>query len=206
MSNIRYPKTKGLALSATFAVILSLFSLVSIPLYPFTPVPLTLQVFGVFLIAALLGPYYGALSCLIYLVLGALGLPVFAGGSFGASTLFGPFGGFLFSFPIAAFVGGAVSRNVSRTRKGDILRVAFDFAVSLAIIYPLGSLWLKEYFHFTILQAFAAGSVPFVAFDILKAIVATPIAVRLRATRMNLPVNRFARYLNSLATNEIPKN
>lgn len=182
-----YPKTKGLALSASFAVLLGIFSLVSIPL-PFDVVPITLQVFGVYLILSLLGPYYGSLSCLIYLLFGALGLPVFHGGTFGVGIILGPTGGYLVSFPIASLLGGLLARNVSATRKYDLLKVVAGFAVALVIIYSIGTIWLMEYLHLSLLQALLAGTVPFIGFDVVKAIVATPIAVRLRASRFDLPV------------------
>ena len=92
-----YPKTRGLALSASFAVLLGIFSLVSIPI-PFDLVPVTLQVMGVFLIAALLGPYYGTLSCLIYLMFGAVGLPVFHSGTSGIPIILGLLADTLFPF------------------------------------------------------------------------------------------------------------
>jgi biotin transport system substrate-specific component len=187
-----YPRTKGLALSASFAVLLGIFSLVSIPL-PFDLVPITLQVLGVFLIASLLGPYYGTLSCLIYLMFGAMGVPVFHGGTSGIPIILGPTGGYLVSFPIATLVGGSVSLTVSRERKLEVLRVAAGFALSLLVIYTLGTLWLMEYLHLTLLQALLLGTVPFIGFDIVKAIVAAPIAVRLRSTGLDLPVNRTPR-------------
>ena len=190
--NEMYPRTKGLALSASFAVLLGIFSLVSIPL-PFDLVPITLQVLGVFLIASLLGPYYGTLSCLIYLMFGAVGVPVFHGGTSGIPIILGPTGGYLVSFPIATLVGGSVSFTVSRERKLELLRVAAGFALSLLVIYTLGTLWLMEYLHLTLLQALLLGTVPFIGFDIVKAIVAAPIAVRLRSTGLDLPVNRAPR-------------
>ena len=89
MGNWPYPRSRGIALSATFAALISVASPVSIPLGPITQVPITLQVFFVYLAGALLGARYGALSMVIYLVLGAVGLPVFAGPSFGTAVLLG---------------------------------------------------------------------------------------------------------------------
>lgn len=198
-----YPKTKGLALSASFAVLLGIFSLVSIPLPGL--VPITLQVLGVFLIASLLGPYYGTLSCLVYLMFGALGLPVFHGGTAGIAIILGPTGGYLVSFPIATLVGGSVSARVAKTRKMDLLRVATGFAISLIIIYTLGTFWLMEYLGLTLPEALLAGTVPFIGFDILKAIVAAPIAVRLRSTRFDLPVRRPSRATKAIPEEPVPR-
>ncbi len=198
-----YPKTRGLALSASFAVLLGIFSLVSIPI-PFDLVPITLQVLGVFLIAALLGPYYGTLSCLIYLMFGTVGLPVFHGGTSGIPIILGPTGGYLVSFPIATLLGGSISRTVSKTRKMDLVRVATGFVISLVIIYTLGTIWLMEYLHLTLIQAAVLGTIPFIGFDVLKAIVAAPIAVRLRSTRYDLPVNRISKVTSSIAAEQTP--
>lgn len=198
-----YPRTKGLALSASFAVLLGILSLISIPL-PFDFVPITLQVLGVFLIASLLGPYYGTLSCLIYLMFGAMGVPVFHGGTSGLSIILGPTGGYLVSFPIATLVGGSISQTVARERKLETLRVATGFAVSLTIIYAAGTLWLMEYLHLTVLQAFLLGTLPFIGFDALKAVVAAPIAIRLRSARLDLPVNRASDLANLISADRVP--
>ncbi|MGA2874557.1 MAG: biotin transporter BioY [Nitrososphaerales archaeon] len=198
-----YPKTRGLALSASFAVLLGMFSLVSIPI-PFDLIPITLQILGVFLIAALLGPYYGTLSCLIYLMFGAVGLPVFHSGTSGIPIILGPTGGYLVSFPIATLVGGSISQRVAKTRKMDLMRVAAGFAISLVIIYSLGTVWLMEYLNLTLVQAVLLGVVPFIGLDVLKAVVAAPIAVRLRSTRYDLPVNRISKVTNSIPAEQTP--
>src|SRR3989339_1178484 len=96
---------KGMMFAALFAALTAAVSPIKIPL-GFTPVPITLQTLMVLLSGAMLGARYGALSQFLYLVLGAAGLPVFAGGSGGIASLFGPTGGYLFSYPIAAFIVG----------------------------------------------------------------------------------------------------
>ncbi len=98
-------KTKGMVLCALFAALTGVGALIAIPL-PFTPVPITLQTFFIFLAGALLGKYLGALSQLIYLLLGVVGLPVFAKGSSGIGALLGPSGGYLVGFIPAAFLVG----------------------------------------------------------------------------------------------------
>src|SRR2546425_12659278 len=97
MGDWPYPRSRGIALAATLAALISVASPVSIPLGPITQVPITPQVFFVYLTGALLGARYGALSMVIYLVLGAAGLPVFAGPSFGTAVLLGFTRGYLFA-------------------------------------------------------------------------------------------------------------
>ena len=170
-----YPRSRGLALSATLAALISICALISIPL-PFTPVPVTLQVLGVYLAASLLGPIYGALSCLIYVMLGAVGLPVFAGATSGVGVLLGPLGGYLVSCPVAALAAGSISRSRSVTRRRDATRVFVSCLVSMAVIYAIGVTWLALYLHIGLYAATLLGLVPFVPLDALKALVAVPIA------------------------------
>lgn len=78
------------------------------------PVPLTFQVFAVLLTGLLLGPRLGFLSVLSYDIAGAIGLPVFAGFTGGIAHLYGPTGGYLLAFPIAAFMAGLSKERAER--------------------------------------------------------------------------------------------
>ncbi len=186
---VTYPRSRGLAISATFAALISVSALVSIPITPITPVPITLQVLAIYLTTTILGPVYGALACGIYLIIGAMGLPVYAGAGSGVSVLLGPTGGYLFSYPIAAFLGGLVSRRRSKSRKSDMVRVSVASAVALIVIYAMGVAWLGAYLRIDLYKALLLGAIPFIPVDVAKAIVAIPIALRVRWTRVSLPVN-----------------
>src|SRR2546426_10827151 len=119
MGNWPYPRSRGIALSATFAALISVASPVSIPLGPITQVPITLQVFFVYLAGALLGARYGALSMVIYLGLGAVGIPVFSGPSSGPAVLFGFSGGSPIAFPVARPPPGSVAPWTPATARGS---------------------------------------------------------------------------------------
>ncbi|MFQ3664091.1 MAG: biotin transporter BioY [Chloroflexaceae bacterium] len=128
------------------SLLMALTAQISIPL-PFTPVPITGQTFGVLLIGALLGPRLGALTMLLYLAEGLMGLPVFAGGrsawtpsSFpGIPVIIGPTAGYLFSYPIAAAVVGALAHRGWDRR----VRTALPAMIlGNIIILTLGFLWL----------------------------------------------------------------
>lgn len=114
---------------------------------PFTPVPITGQTLGVYLIGALLGPRLGALTLLAYLGQGLLGLPVFAGGTSawspsripGLPVILGPTAGYLFAFPIAAFVVGLLAR---RGWDRKVLTAIPAMLVGELIILTLGFSWL----------------------------------------------------------------
>lgn len=122
-------KLKGMVFAALFAAFTAAVAWFKIPL-PFTPVPITLQTLAVLLSGAMLGPYYGALSMIVYLALGALGLPVFAGGSSGIGALLGPTGGYLFSYPLASFV---VGKMLEKKKLSSFLKY-FSFAVILLFV------------------------------------------------------------------------
>lgn len=190
MADATYPKSKGLALVAVFTSILAFCALISIPITPISPVPITLQVFAVYLIVTLLGPRYGTYTCLLYLFIGAVGLPVFSGGDSGIGQIIGPSGGYLISFPVAALLGGYLSKGTGTSRRSELLRVSLANALSLAIIYTIGVLWLSlVYLHGNVYDGVLLGAVPFIPFDILKAIVAIPVSLRIRGAGLNLPVN-----------------
>ena len=189
MGNWPYSRSRGIALAATFAALISLTSALRIPLDPITQVPITLQVFVVYLAAALLGARYGALSMVIYLVLGAVGLPVFAGLHSGPAVLLGLTGGYLFAYPIASLLGGYLARRRRATRRSDTIRVSLAALLSLLVIYVIGVVWLSHYLGRSLLDGVLLGAVPFIPVDLLKAVVAVPIAVRLRWSTLQLPVN-----------------
>ncbi|WP_195827527.1 biotin transporter BioY, partial [Bordetella pertussis] len=102
--------TKDTVLAALFAALIVVLSLMPpIPL-PAIPVPVTLQTLGAMLAGAMLGPLRGALACLLYLVLAAIGLPVLPGGRGGLGVFFGPTGGFLVGMVAGACVTGWLAR------------------------------------------------------------------------------------------------
>ena len=94
------------------AIVVALAAQVVVPV-PFSPVPMTLQPLAVLAVGGLLGAAGGLSALVLYLLLGILGLPVFAGGGSGAWHLMGPTGGYLLAFPIAAAVTGALVRAVT---------------------------------------------------------------------------------------------
>ena len=155
-----------------FAVALAAASQVAIPL-PGTPVPITLQPLIVVLAGFWLGPVAGAASMALYLLAGAAGLPVFAPvGAPGVARLLGPTGGYLIAYPAAAFVSGWL---LARSR-GLVTRV-LAAAVGIAFIYIGGAAQLALLTG-SLARAFAWGIVPFVALDLLKALIAALLAPR----------------------------
>ncbi len=160
-------------------VILILCSKVSIPL-PWTPVPLTLQTFGVLLIAVLFGARASSLAALLYLVEGAAGLPVFQPyGAPAAARFFGPTAGYLLAFPLAAFVAGRLvellsARASSLRQFAGWLAAAAALAPGEAIILLCGWGWLVSFVGGV--PAVKLGVLPFLAGDFIKLAVVATIA------------------------------
>jgi biotin transport system substrate-specific component len=141
---------------------------VSIPL-PFTPVPFTLQPMVVLLGGAALGAELGMTSQVLYLVLGVAGLPVFAASPAlpqGVARLLGPTGGYLVSYPFAAFVAGYLAeRGFDRRYLTSIVAMA----AGLAIVFALGVAWLAWGLpHAGLHIALASGLYPFLPADVVK--------------------------------------
>lgn len=155
-------KLKKLAFSSLFAVLIVLGSYISIPL-PFTPVPLTLQLFFILLAGSLLGSYYGFLSVLLYEILGILGFPVFAGGQAGLSVLLGPTGGYLFGFLIAPVIIGLLYRKNKKLLIPGLILAILE-------IHLFGITYLSFNLRISLSRAFLIGSLPFLLLDFVKGI------------------------------------
>lgn len=136
---------------------------------PMLPVPMTLQTLAVVLVGLTAGARLGAGAVLAYLVEGAMGLPVFAGGVGGAAFLIGPTAGFLWGFVALAFAAGwLVENGLARGLFGTFAGVAL---ISAALYVP-GVLWLTAATPLDLQGAINAGMVPFLAGDAVKAAVA----------------------------------
>jgi biotin transport system substrate-specific component len=145
---------------------------VSVPL-PFTPVPFTLQPMVVLLGGAVLGSRLGMASQVLYLLAGIAGLPVFAASPMlpqGLARLLGPTGGYLISYPIAAFVAGALAeRGFDRRYLTSVLAMA----AGLLVVFTGGVAWLAT--SVGLERALQAGLLPFIPADILKIFLAAAI-------------------------------
>ena len=168
-----------MAYAALFASLIAASAFLAIPL---GPVPFTLQVLVVLLAGLVLGPRGGALAVGAYLVLGLVA-PVYAGGTSGLATLFGPTGGYLWGFVLGAFLAGSVAR---RTGTG-LIGLTVAALAGLAPIYLLGTVWLALQLDLGAGAAIAAGALPFVAADLVKAGAAALAARSLLSLPLGLP-------------------
>lgn len=156
-------------LAALFAALIAVGAFIAIPI---GPVPIVMQNFFVLLCGLLLGPRWGLAACGVYLLAGALGLPVFAGGTGGLGRIFGPTGGYLLAYLPAVFLCGWISQN----KKTPLVWDAIALIIASMVIYGLGVSWLKISTGMDWPKAVAVGMLPFLLGDLLKIIAAVAVA------------------------------
>ena len=144
---------------------------------PIPPVPITLQTLFTYLAGALLGGRLGALSQFVYVLLGVMGLPVFALGKAGPGVLFGPTGGYIIGFMAAAYVIGTM---IETKKTPGVIWILLSMITGTIVVYGFGVLQLSWVAKFSIQKAIAAGALPFLIGDTIKIIAATVITLALR--------------------------
>ncbi len=135
---------------------------------PIGPVPIVLTNLFVLLSGLLLGSLWALASTSLYVLLGAIGLPVFYGAKGGMAHILGPTGGYLGGFIIASFFTGLISEKSRNSIRGDIIAVI----VGSILIYCLGLPWLKLITKMSWTKIFMLGMIPFLPGDTIKAILA----------------------------------
>ena len=144
---------------------------------PLPPVPITLQTLFLGLAGALLGAQLGALSQLIYLLIGIIGLPVFSGGKAGLGVLFGPTGGYLIGFVAGAWVIGAL---VNLKKNPGFLWAALALSVGTLVIYLFGVAQLSLVAKLSLTKAITVGVLPFLIGDAVKILAAAYVVKRVK--------------------------
>lgn len=166
-------KTRDLVICALFAAMTAILAQISIP-FP-GGVPLTLQLLSISLCGVLLGSKRGFMSILVYIILGAIGLPVFAGFSGGFQYIVGYSGGFIISFPLVALIIGFVSEKTN-----NLLLIFLSTILGLIVNYTFGTLMFATVTNSSISTSLAACVIPFVLTDLIKCSIATVIGAKLK--------------------------
>jgi biotin transport system substrate-specific component len=162
-------RVRHIALIVAGALIVALCAQVYIPVQP---VPFTGQTFGVLVVGGALGFRRGALALLLYLAIGAIGLPVFAEGKHGLAILGGPTAGYLIGFVVsAAVVGRLAELGWDRRLPGALAMMA----IGTVIIYAIGVPWLKVSLGLSWEDAISGGMTKFLVWDTAKLVVAAAI-------------------------------
>jgi biotin transport system substrate-specific component len=164
---------KRMVYAALMAALTAAGAYIAIPL---GPVPIVLQNLFIMLAGLLLGGRWGLISVAVYLLAGAVGLPVFAGGTGGVGKFVGPTGGYLLGFGAAAYLIGIISES----GRGRVTIDVLAMVAGTLIIYAFGVSWLKVVTGISFSKALTVGMLPFLIGDALKIAAAIPIARALR--------------------------
>ncbi len=169
---------RQVAIVIAASLFVALCAHITIPL-PFTPVPLTVQNFGVLLVGLLLGSRRGFAALALYLAEGAMGLPVFnPTGPGGIAQLMGATGGFLLAYPIVAWLAGYVMEHGRKS----FARAASGGLLGEVVLFSAGLGWLAFLTH-SVAQAFRWGLYWFVFAEVIKVMMAAAVAARWRARK-----------------------
>ena len=173
--------TKEMAMTALMAVLIAVCSWISIP----AAVPFTLQTFGVACAVLILGGRNGCLAMIVYLLLGAVGLPVFSGFKSGIGVLLGTTGGYLIGYIFLTLIYWAAERIP--TEKKTVRTAVSTAAVTagLVICYAFGTVWFMIVYtrntgSISIAQALKWCVIPFIPFDLLKIAAAVIVSGRVK--------------------------
>ena len=170
-------KIRDMALIAVFAAVITVCAWISIP----AAVPFTLQTFAVFLAVGLLGGKRGTIAVAVYILLGAVGVPVFSGFNGGLGALLGVTGGYILGFLAAALVMWGLTSVLG----GSVPALAFSMAVGLLACYALGTAWFMAVYArthgaVTLLAVLSKCVFPFILPDLIKIGLALLLTMRLK--------------------------
>ena len=175
--NSSFTKTRDMGYIAVFAVLIAICSWISIP----TVVPFTLQTFGVFLAVGVLGGRRGTMAVLIYILLGCVGIPVFAGFSGGIGVILGTTGGYIAGFLCSALLMWGIEKVFGRSK----IVLAVSMAAGLLVCYAFGTIWFMMVYtrnsgSIALSSVLAWCVIPFIIPDLIKIAVALFLTARLR--------------------------
>ena len=168
------PRTavKDMVFTAMFAALIAVCSIISIPI---GEVPVTLQTFAICLTAAMLGWKRGTLAVFIYILLGAIGVPVFAGMSGGIGILAGPTGGYIIGFILTSLIVGFAADRWAR----KALPLAIAMVAGVLACYVTGTIWFMVVTGMGLVESLMLCVVPFLLFDAAKIALAVLLSNRL---------------------------
>ncbi len=165
-------KIKEICICSIAGALISVISPISIPI---GVISVTLSLFIIYTLAAILKPYQIVIALLIYVILGAIGLPIFSNFSGGISIILGVTGGYIVGyFPAVLIISFAIYKN-----KSKIYLYPLSMIIGTIICYLIGTIWFKVIADSSIGYALSVCVVPFIPFDLIKIILATSISYML---------------------------
>lgn len=170
-------KSKKIALIALFVATMAVCSWISIPL----SVPITLQTFAIFVACGVLGGQYGTIAVCVYVLIGAIGVPVFSGFSGGPGKLLGPTGGYIIGFILTALIMWGMSRLFGE----KLYILVSSMIIGLIACYAFGTAWFVIVYTnadktIDVLTTLSMCVFPFIIPDIIKIILAVVVTKSLR--------------------------
>ncbi|QSX04953.1 biotin transporter BioY [Sedimentibacter sp. zth1] len=167
--------TKKIVICSFFAALTAVLAQISIPL-PFTPVPINMGPMSVLMCGIILGKNYGALSQIVYVLLGLIGIPVFSGFTGGVGKILGPTGGYIIGYIFTAYVVGLIATK--KTNK----KLFYPLAMTIGIIvcYILGTAWFMYTTKNPLIASLTMCVFPFLIGDALKIFVGTILCLKIK--------------------------
>lgn len=176
--NTKRSKTFTLVECALFAAILCICSPITIPI---GPVPITMGIFAVMLTGVVLGWKKSLVSVAVFLLIGLCGLPLFSGGNSGFTALAGPTGGYIWSYLIMAVVIGLICQIPCKKRIAEIIIAVFGCVLGIMFCYACGTFQFMHIADYGFKQALAVCVLPFIPFDLIKAVCASVLGVTVKS-------------------------
>lgn len=167
-------RTKQMVLIALMTAVTCVLGPLSIPL-PFSPVPISLTNFAIFLAIFVLGMKNGTISFIIYLLLGAIGVPVFSSFRGGFQVLAGPTGGYLIGFIFLALIMGFALDHFDR----KLVPTIIGMIIGMAVCYAFGTVWLAKLLSLSFKEGLMMGVIPYLPGDAAKIIIAAIVGPKL---------------------------
>lgn len=167
-------KTKQLTMCALFIALTAICSQIQIPL---PMVPINLALFAIYMAGSLLGPKYGSITIIGYVVLGAVGLPIFVGFNGGFAVLTGPTGGYIIGYIFTSFLVGFITKHIGFSW----WKLALSMLLGLAVCYIVGTIWFMYITSNNLAVSLTYCILPFLPGDAIKISLATILTLRLRS-------------------------
>ena len=167
-------RTKQMVLIALMTAVTCVLGPLSIPL-PFSPVPISLTNFAIFLAIFVLGMKNGTISFIIYLLLGAVGVPVFSSFRGGFQVLAGPTGGYLIGFIFLALIMGFALDHFDR----KLVPTIIGMIIGMVVCYTFGTVWLAKLLSLSFKEGLMMGVIPYLPGDAAKIIIAAIVGPKL---------------------------
>lgn len=170
-------KTKTIVLCAIFAALTCIFSVITIPT---GIVPVTMGFFGIMLTAVILGVKKGTVSVVVFILLGVVGFPVFSGFKGGVQVLFGPTGGYIWGYIPMSVIIGLFAATLPERKWLAVLKLFLGCLAGIVVCYAFGTAQFMAIQKMGLVKSLSACVIPFIPFDIGKAVVASYVGFAVR--------------------------